>query len=1458
VKYFCGMFLVLYFVLMLMQVVSPDSPRVQVRGFKPIPGMNRENSLNLLTGGFPFLFMKNCGQMDDAVIFYCRASDKSVYFTGDGVVFDFDSTLQEKAADENYSNRYISLKFLDANPELIVEGNVKANVNINYFKGNNPSGWFQEIPAYSEITYRDIYDHIDLRFYEFSGTLRYDFIVNPGGDVNDIRLAVNHDAQIKEINKELIIQSESLELTQCAPYIFQNVNVDIHTVAGEYKLRNEREFGFCVAGYNHDYPLIIDPALAFSTYLGGSGNDYGYGVAVDSSGYIYLAGYTSSTDFPLKDRYQGSNRGDRDVFVTKLSPSGNSIIYSTYIGGSDTDKARGLAIDSSGCVYVTGFTNSSNFPTINAYQSGRSGSSYDVFITKLSASGSNLVYSTYLGGSGDDFGYGIAIDASSRAYITGETASTNFPVSNAYHGSSGGDIDAIVAKLSADGGSLLYSTYLGGQATDSGQGIAVDPAGNIYITGYTDSIDFPVHNPLQQNSGGNRDAFVARISASGDSLFYSTYYGGSSGDGGFGIAIDSSGCAYITGFTLSSNLPTMNSVYNSYGGSRDGFIAKLSASGNSLVYATFLGGSSEEQCLTIALNSSNCAVVAGYTYSLNFPVKDHVQESLSAESDAFVAMVNAAGNSLVYSTFLGGDGEDEIYSVFFDSTGSAFVMGSTASSDFPVLNYYRMSSSGGRDVFLAKLSAPVIPGVTVSPNSGLITTESGGTTNFIVVLNTQPSTNVAISLTSSNIGEGTVSPAFLTFNVGNWNSPQMVTVTGVDDFSVDGNIAYTIITGAAVSTDPNYNGINPADVTVVNTDNDIAGITVNPVTGLVTTEGGGTAAFTIALNSKPTSNVTINLSSSNVFEGNISPSAVIFTADNWNISQSVIVTGVDDYQVDGNVDYQIIIAPAVSGDSNYNGINAADVSLLNMDNDVAGITITPVLGLTTTESGGKSSFTVVLNTIPSSIVTVNCNSDDATEGAVSPSSVTFTSANWNTPQTLTVTGLDDDIVDGNITYHIITSPAVSLDSNYSGINPADVTVVNTDNDVAGITINPVTGLFTTEGGGAATFSIVLNTQPAANVVINLNSDDTSEGTITPNSITFTGVNWNIPQVVTITGCDDVVVDGPVTYHIITSPSVSTDLSYNGMNAADITVVNNDNDAIIPSPTGSGAVNFSTSNGILSNLTAVAVPSCGSMKNFSFPHGLFSYTVTGIVPGSVTMVTLTLPSNMAAGTQFWKCQNNQWVNLTSLLGDDDGDNILTLTIRDGGLGDADGLANGVIVDPGGPVQVSNSASTTNSVNNAANAVSGDSRRPKDSNSVSPQLPESIVKVPARVSVKYLNVQPVQAKVSQPVTISANMVNNGDESGSYTATLKLNGTIQEIKTGKIGVHAAVPIQFIVSPHTPGSYTIDLNGQQSGFVVVAGNNANDNLQNQRILIIILFSMICMVIGLVLLVISRRMGRI
>jgi hypothetical protein len=516
-------------------------------------------------------------------------------------------------------------------------------------------------------------------------------------------------------------------------------------------------------------------------------------------------------------------------------------------------------------------------------------------------------------------------------------------------------------------------------------------------------------------------------------------------------------------------------------------------------------------------------------------------------------------------------------------------------------------------------------GFTVSAASGS-TSEGGATATFTVVLNTQPTANVVIPLFSSDTTEGTVSTSTLTFTASNWSIPQTVTITGVNDSVQDGNIVYGVVLSPATSSDINYNTLNPLDVSLTNLDNDVAGFTVNVIDNL-TNESGGTGSFTIVLNSQPTASVTIPLSSSNTALGTIAVSSVVFTTANWNTPQTITVTGVDDVPAAAGpaAAYTITTGDPTSTDMLYDNFGAsdvADVSMLNENNDPPGITLAAATStVQTTEGGGTVVFRFQLLSAPTSSVAIPISSSDTTEGTVSTSSLVIAAANWNNPatNTVTVTGVNDDVVDGNILYTLITGDPTSSDPNYNALTAADVadpTITNMDNDTIGITVGSISGA-TSETGTTATFTVVLTSQPTANVSIPVSSSDTTEGTVSTSTLTFTNSNWSTPQTVTVTGVNDSVKDGNISYAVVLGITTSLDSNYSNLNPADITVTNNDNDYTLTYTAGAnGYISGTTSQIVESGASGSAVTPTGNngyhFVNWSDASTSTPRTDTGVV------------------------------------------------------------------------------------------------------------------------------------------------------------------------------------------------------------------------------------------------------
>ncbi len=445
--------------------------------------------------------------------------------------------------------------------------------------------------------------------------------------------------------------------------------------------------------------------------------------------------------------------------------------------------------------------------------------------------------------------------------------------------------------------------------------------------------------------------------------------------------------------------------------------------------------------------------------------------------------------------------------------------------------------------------------IIVSSISGK-TTEYGIYSTFSVKLDSQPSADVSIGVSSADVTEGTVSTNTLIFDSGNWDNEQTVTVTGIDDASSDGDISYDIVLAEAISTDPVYNTTNPDDVTVVNVDDETAAFRISPVSNN-TSENGTIATFTVVLNKLPTADVAIAVSSSNTAEGTVDPSSLTFNSNNGNSAQTVTVTGVNDALKDGNINYSIILATAISEDTDYNGIDPDDVSAINIDNETVGFVVSAING-DTTEKGAASTFTVKLTNQPNANVSIGISSSDTTEGTVSPANVTFTTENWNTEQTVEVTGMDDSIDDGNQTYSIVLAAANSSDSSYNELDPDDVVATNIDDDTAGFSVGPISGM-TSETLETASFEVKLNTLPTADVIIGISSSDLTEGTIETSSLTFTPSNWNTNQTIVVTGVDDEAVDANQTYSIDLAAASSNDSNYDALDPDNVSIINIDDE-----------------------------------------------------------------------------------------------------------------------------------------------------------------------------------------------------------------------------------------------------------------------------------------------------------
>jgi PKD repeat protein len=673
-------------------------------------------------GLLPLYFIKNAGQKDNRVRYYAQTKKYILWATDNALVFD---SMSDHQNDGFTMERDVSrLTFPGANKGIEIQPKSITDYHVNYLIGNDHSTWLTDLPTSESIIYKNLFNNIDLRIYGRESRIEYDWIIKPQGEADKIRFKYDNVINVSiSPDGDLTVTTRFGKILHKKPEAWQMIDGEKIPVGVEFIKIKDNSYGFKVSAYDKKNDLIIDPLIIpYSTYLGGTNVDYGYSIAVDSSGSAYMTGYTNSVDFPVQNAYQWWRTGN-EIFVTKFSASGTSLIYSTYIGGSGTDRANGIALDSSNNAYITGYTTSNNFPMVNAYNSSYSASN-DVFVTKLAPAGNSLVYSTYIGDTLSDIGNGIAVDSLNRAYVTGTTTSTTFPTVNAYDATHNGGTDAFILRLSDAGDALEYSTFLGTASTDEAYSIAVDSSFSAYITGRTNDLSFPTLNPFQAARSGGYDAFITKLSAAGNTLVYSTYLGGTGNEESRGITIDTAGCAYVLGNTVSNNFPTLNPIQAARSGNADLFITKLAAAGNSLVFSTYLGGTGNDYARGIAIDPANSVYITGYTTSTNFPTFEETQSAhAGGTNDAFIANISNTGGSLLYSTYLGGTLSDISMAIAVSSEPAAYICGYTLSTDFPLNNAYDTELGGTTDVFCAKYlwyitNIPPVAVASASPTTG--------------------------------------------------------------------------------------------------------------------------------------------------------------------------------------------------------------------------------------------------------------------------------------------------------------------------------------------------------------------------------------------------------------------------------------------------------------------------------------------------------------------------------------------------------------------------------------------------------------------------------------------------------------------------------------------------------------------------------------------------------------------
>jgi hypothetical protein len=767
--YLVGIWVVFLGTFALAQVATPVHSVDQVR--HSVATAPRGTEALASYGNLPLAFEANEGQTDSDVRFLAHTRRYVLYLTATDAVLSLHTGVKRGRLEPSF----LRMKLAGANAKPPVRGADELPGKTNYFIGNDPAKWHTNIPTYSKVHYSSVYPGVDLLYYGNEGSLEYDFVVSPGADPAAIQLAFEGAIPAIDSDGDLVLKVGQDEIRFRKPVVYQEAEGHSDSrryVDAQYRVTADRRASFQIGTYDKSRALVIDPILVYSTFLGGSSSDGAYGIAVDAAGNAYVTGGTVSNDFPttagaLQTAFGGFNANCTeapnfqcgDVFVTKVNPAATAIVWSTYLGGASSEVGFGISVDASG-VYVAGQTSSANFPTtVGAFQTALPGARGG-FVTKLNTTGSALIYSTYLAGSTNDKVHGLAVDSGGNAYVTGATQSDDFPTTaGAFQLGLAGTSNAFVTKLNPTGSApLVYSTYLGGNTSDGANSIVIDKSGNAYVTGGTTSTNFPTKNPIQAAFAGGGttcpathvsicgDAFVTELNPTGAALVFSTYLGGTGEDSGVGIALDAAGNLYVSGGTDSADFPiTAGVVQPAFGGGSagcttageacgDAFLTKINAAKTVIVYSTYLGGSGDDVAgFGLAIDAAGNVHMAGITGPAasgldNFPTTANAIQAAFAGGtgipncapgfvcgDAFVTKFSLDASSLAYSTYLGGSSDDGAGSVVQDTAGNDYVVGVTISSDFPVTPGVFQptcgtapfcNDGGGSDAFITKLAIP--------------------------------------------------------------------------------------------------------------------------------------------------------------------------------------------------------------------------------------------------------------------------------------------------------------------------------------------------------------------------------------------------------------------------------------------------------------------------------------------------------------------------------------------------------------------------------------------------------------------------------------------------------------------------------------------------------------------------------------------------------------------------------
>jgi gliding motility-associated-like protein len=1066
-----------------------------------IPNEDAQQKLNTVDKQF---FIENKGQWNADVLYLTRIGGLDAWITKKGVNYTFyqlEEIKQEESTnhelempdkfehkDYNIIGHRVLMNLIGSNPKASPEGKQKQTAYYNYFIGNDDSKHASNVGLYKEALVKEVYTGIDIRYYFDRGSLRYDYIVHPRADPNQIRFSIEgSDKTYLNEKGELVFTTRFGEVKNADLYCYQQQ--DKKQVAAKFTKHGE-SWTITLDAYNKNQTLIIDP-LIYSTYIGGNADDYSWSIALDTMNNAYITGFTLSINYDttsgaFQTTYGG---GSWDVFVSKLNTTGSTLIYSTFIGGTYNEQGFSIALDSSENAYITGRSGSIDYPiTSGAYQTNNAGND-DAFVTKLNSMGNGLIYSTYLGGGSNEIARSIILDSLNNAYISGQTFSTNYPITaGAYQTNNGGSNDIFVTKLNSNGTSLIYSTYLGGNQGEDCFAITLDTSNNAYITGATYSSDFDVTlGAYQTVFGGGTDVIVAKLNASGSALIYSTFIGGGINEWGSSIALDASNNAYITGSTNSFDYDiTLGAYQTTFAGGSDVFVTKLNATGSALIYSTYIGGGNSEISYAIVLDNSNNAYITGFTNSINYDITSGAfQTTLAGLYDVFVTKINSMGNGIIYSTYLGGSNQEIGYGIGLDNLNNAYITGFTKSLNYDITvgAFQTVYNGGYNDNFVTKIG--LYPCIQTTGTDVIIACDSlvwsNGNTYFT-------STNTPALIFSNSVGCDSV----VTLNLTIKNSTSSTDIiTACDSITWIDGIAYTASTNTPTFVLTNAAGCDSV-VTLNLTINANSGTDIVTACDSITWIDGNT--YTSSTNT-PTYTLTNSVSCDSVVTLNL-------TINNPTSNTDVITACDSITWIDGNTYTASTNIPTftLTNTAGCDSVVTLNLTINNPTSNIDGITacdsITWIDGNTYISSNNTATFTLTNVVGCDSVVTLNLTINNATTS------------------TDTQTACDSYVwIDGN-TYITNNNTATFTLANSLGCDSVvtlNLTINNattsTDTQTACDSITWIDGNTYTVSTNTPTFTIFGGAASGCDSIVTLNLTINNPTTSTDTQIACNGYTW---------------------------------------------------------------------------------------------------------------------------------------------------------------------------------------------------------------------------------------------------------------------------------------------------------------------------------------------------------------